>query len=103
MTAVTYDMQKLDEAVSILAGHGTLQQRLQDALIPLSVLHMGGGMRNTKRASQLDEIHSRLTKERVSDLSDDQARDIAKKIVELHSGNWHDAVWGLEDEVRGEG
>lgn len=102
MGAVTYDMQKLDEAVSILAGHGTLHDRLQHALMPLSVLHIGGGMRNTKRAAQLDDIHSRLTKGKVRDLSDDEAREIAKKIVDLHNGNWHDAVWALEDEARGE-
>lgn len=101
MTAVTYDMQKLDEAVSILTGHGALQDRLQDALIPLSVLHMGGGMRNTKRAGQLDEIYSRLTTTKASDLSDDEAREIARKIVELHTGNWHDAVWALEDAASG--
>ncbi len=102
MTAVTYDMQKLDEAVSTLAGHGTLQERLHDALIPLSVLHMGGGMHNKKRAGQLDEIHARLTAGKVRDLSDDEAREIAKNITELHSGNWHDAVWALEDEAKGE-
>jgi hypothetical protein len=100
MTAVTYDMQKLDEAVGTLAGHGTLRDRLQDALIPLGVLHMGG-MLNKKRAAQLDEIHRRLTAGKISDLSDDDAREIARKIVELHSGNWHDAVWALEDEAKG--
>lgn len=102
MTAVTYDMQKLDEAVGTLTGHGTLQERLRDALIPLSVLHMGGGMHNKKRAGQLDEIYTRLSGGKVLDLSDDEAREIARKIVELHSGNWHDAVWALEDEMRGE-
>jgi hypothetical protein len=100
MGGVTYDMQKLDEAVGTLTGHGTLQDRLQDALIPLGVLRMGG-MHNSKRAGQLEAIYSRLTQGKICDLSDDEAREISKQIVELHTGNWHDAVWALEDEGTG--
>lgn len=99
MTAVTYDMQKLDEALSSLAGHGSLQQRLQNALLPLTVLQAGGGMQNTKRAGQLDEVIARLSTKFVNTLSDDEAWSIAQQIVELQSGNWHDAVWALEDRL----
>jgi hypothetical protein len=97
MTAVTYDMQKLDEAVASLAGLGTLQTRLQNALLPLTVLQSGGGMQNTKRANQLHVIVASLTSVPINTLSDDEAWSIAQKIAELQSANWHDAVWALEE------
>jgi hypothetical protein len=99
--AVTYDMQKLGEAVSILAtGTISLQERLSDTIIPLFTLNRGGeGMHNKKRAGTLVEICAKLTDMKDNPLNDDDARTLARAIVELQSGNWHDAVWALEDQA----
>lgn len=99
--AVTYDMQKLGEAVSILAlGSGPLKERLKETIIPLGTLHMGG-LHNRKRADEFDGIYERLTGNRsIQSLSDDEARELARDIVDLNSGIWYDAVWELEDQLR---
>lgn len=98
-TGVTYDMQKLDEAVSSLAGHGSLQERLSNAMIPLLVLSTGGGMKNSKRASELEAILALPGGLRASQLDDEAAQEMARAIVDLLNGNWHDTVYALEDEV----
>lgn len=101
-TAVTYDMQKLHEAVSTLAtSNDPIQQRLRHAMIPLLTLHHGGGMKNKKRAPQLAEIMKRLTEGKLDQFDDEEARQVATMIVSLENSNWHDAVWALEDSIRG--
>ena len=98
MPAITYDMQKLDEAISVLAtGSGSLQQRLSDAYLPLLSLHGGGGMQNTQRASELAQICEALSVAQRDGIDPETARALASAIAELQSGNWHDAVWALED------
>jgi hypothetical protein len=99
-TAVTYDMQKLHEAVSSLAtGNESLQERLRHAMIPLLTLHHGGGMKNKKRAPELAAIIERLSDGNLERLDNEQARELASKIVSLENSNWHDAVWALEDSM----
>lgn len=99
VTRVTYDMQKLDEAVSALAaGTDRIQERLRAALIPMLVLKSGGGMHNVKRSGELNRILDGLSHESIGAMTDEQAREKARAIVNLQSGNWHDAVWALEDE-----
>ena len=102
MAAVTYDMQKLGEAVGILAtGTNRLHERLSDTIIPLYTLRANGdGMHNKERAGTLDEICAALSHMRDDPLNDDDARALASKIVDLNSGIWYDAVWALEDEMR---
>lgn len=100
MSAVTYDMQKLDEAVSALSvGTKTLQERLRDAIIPLTILKSGEGLHNKSLSAELDRILLGVADENMTELSDDQARSWARSIVELQSKNWHDAVWKLEDQI----
>jgi hypothetical protein len=99
MTAITYDMQKLDEAVGVLAtGAGSLQERLSDAFVPLWTLHSGGGMHNAKRAPELARICEALAETPRDSMDGEAARSLASAIAELQSGNWHDAVWALEGE-----
>jgi hypothetical protein len=99
-TYVTYDMQKLNEAVHVLAvGDDPLKERLCHAIIPLLTLHGGGGMHNMKRADALANICDRLTGGNLDKLSADEMRKLASDIVDLENGNWHDAVWGLEDRL----
>jgi hypothetical protein len=98
---ITYDMQKLDEAVSILAtGTESLQDRLRDSIIPLLILRANGdGMHNKKRAGTLDEICAKLSDMNDNPLNDDDARALAQAIVDLQNLNWHDAVWALEEKA----
>ena len=56
MHGVTYDMQKLDEAVSALAvGTGSIQERLRCAMLPLLVLQTGG-LANEKMSAELKSL-----------------------------------------------
>lgn len=96
---ITYDMQKLDEAVTALAGHGRLQDRLGNAVMPLLVLSGGGGMKNLERAEELERILEPAKHGLVHELDDEAAREMAMAIVSLQNGNWHDAVFALEDEL----
>ena len=100
-TAVTYDMQKLGEAVGILAhGNERLQVRLKDAIVPLWTLANGGGMKDKPKQPRLEAILDALMDGKVENLSDDAARELAGEITSLHSAVWHDAVWALEDSVK---
>lgn len=96
MTAVTYDLQKLDEAVAILAsGAGGVQERLSFAALPLNVLNMGTGMTNAELQPRLAEICERLSG--VKRLDNDDAMQLASDIAGLQSSAWHAVVWALED------
>ncbi len=100
MTRVTYDMQKLGEAVSIMAlGSGPLKARLRDTIIPLLTLRTSG-IHNKKRVGELDSICERLMGGALDDLSENEALELARHIVQLESSNWHDVVWELEDQLR---
>lgn len=102
VTRVTYDMQKFDEAVAAIAlGTGTIQERLRDALGPLRTLQSGGGLHNKKLSAELDRILLGATYDNTTRLSDDDARALARAILELQSTNWHDAVYALEDQIAG--
>ena len=96
MTAITYDMQKLDEAVSALAGPGALLERLQDTIIPLGTLHMAG-LKNENRAAEFESIYVRLTDETLRRSTADELAKLSYDIVALQTGNWYDTVWALED------
>lgn len=94
---ISYDMQKLDEAVTALAGHGRLQSRLEFARIPLAGLNAASGLNNKKRTAEFEQILEAL--DDAGNLDDEAARQLARAIVDLQNGNWHDAVYQLEDEV----
>ena len=98
MIAMNYDMQMLDKAISALAtGSGSLQQRLTNAYLPLITLHGGGGMHNKERASELARICEALSVAQRDGIDPEAAQSLASAIAELQSGNWHDAVWALQD------
>ena len=102
--AESYWHQKLGEAVSTLScGRGTLQERLQDAKIPLGTLQSLGrhGKATDEREGQLTSIMERLMNgASVVTLNDDEAYELARDITDLHSGLFYDAVWALEDQVQ---
>ena len=96
---ITYDMQKLDEAVSCLAGSGTLQERLSNAMIPLLTLS-AGGMHNKSRQKEFERILQMPDDRGAIAMGDEAAREMAHAIVNLQNGNWHDTVFALEDEIK---
>lgn len=98
-TAITYDMQKLDEAVSALSlAPGSIQERLRAAIGPLRQLK-NTGLHRAALSAELDRILLGTSYENMSKLTDEHATAWALAIVELQSKNWHDTVWDIEQRI----
>ncbi len=86
-----YSKQKLYEAMMALAGVGNIQQRLTFAAIPLVMLNTPAQENPPDIRGELEALVKRLTVKPLSDnggytprdLSDEDANEIAQKIVSL--------------------
>lgn len=106
----SYEREKLGNAVDALAASAApVQKRLYYAWLSMHALAMHG-FTNPERQAEFDSIVERLTADKsdkeagyvettVNALSDDEAVQIARAIVDLNDQLISDRIWQLEDEV----
>lgn len=100
MSIISYEIQKLGEAVSVLASRdGSMQKRLEGALVPLLVLQTFKRVSGEARSAELDRVCSSLANGNAVGLSNEDASRIATAIADLHSSLWYAAAWELEDQI----
>lgn len=105
-----YEREKLGKAVDALAASAApIQKRLQYAWEAMHTL-IAHGFTDPERAAEFNVINNRLTSDKSDEragyvpttcakLSDDDAVDIARSIVDLHERLNYNRIWQLEDEI----
>lgn len=108
--AEDYEREKLGNAVhSLAASAEPIQKRLEYAFLSMHTL-MAHGFVDPNRAADYDEIIKRLTTDKAGNeqaivpdvcqqLSDNEAEEIARLIVDLNTRLHHDRIYGLEDAL----
>jgi hypothetical protein len=106
----SYEREKLGNAVSALVSSAPIQKRLEHAWTAMHTLK-NHGFTNPERQAEFERIYDRLTADTsdsrrghvpttTAGLSDEEAEEIAHKIVSLNTMlNWG-RIWSLEDELR---
>lgn len=93
--AIGYGMQKFHEALNALIWLGSIQERLHQASIRLSMLtpdsHLPAGLR-----AEFQELRKKM--ERAQSISDEEAAAIARQVLEMaHKVN--EEYWKWEESV----
>jgi hypothetical protein len=110
--AADYERQRLGQAVHVLAvSAAPIQKRLEYAFDGFHTL-INHGLHKPERQAQFESIVERMTAREavgregsvaatVSRFSDDEASAIAREIADLYPGICHDAIYELEDKLKG--
>ena len=105
-----YEREKLANAVHALASAAPIQKRLEYAWLAMHTLK-NHGFTDANRRDEFESIYERLTVNKseaeegwlgatCERLTEDQAEEIARDIVNLNTAlNWN-RVYALEDEIR---
>jgi len=106
----SYEREKLASAVSALASGAPIQKRLEYAWMAMHTLK-NHGFTNPERQAEYESIYDRLTADKsdpqrghvpttTAQLSDEEAQEIARDIVDLNTSLNRNRIWALEDEIR---
>lgn len=108
--AEAYEREKLGNAVSVLASSAApIQKRLEYAWTAMHTL-IGHGLTDPECDAEFKSINARLTADKSDEhkgyvattcekLTDDEASEIAKAIVDLNARLSFDRIWALGEKI----